>query len=64
MSDSVQGVCPMGCGKTLFLGSGGYVTCSWCKCPDPGAAADLLRDAVDYRKVVLAAVPLVPLVPR
>lgn len=46
MSDDrkVQGQCPMGCGDTLFLGSGGYVTCSWTKCPDPGAVADLLLD--------------------
>lgn len=44
MSEKVMGNCPMGCGDTLFLGSGGYVTCSWHKCPDPGAVADLLLD--------------------
>ena len=33
----VQGECPNGCGKTLFLGHDGYVTCSWIKCPDPCA---------------------------
>jgi hypothetical protein len=38
----VQGFCPMGCGSTLFLGSGGYVTCSRDKCPDSYAAADVL----------------------
>jgi len=38
----VDGFCPMGCGKTLFLGSAGHVTCSWCECPNPGAAADIL----------------------
>jgi hypothetical protein len=27
MSEKVMGNCPMGCGDTLFLGSGGYVTC-------------------------------------
>lgn len=42
MSATVAGYCPMGCGQTLFLGSGGYVTCSWSKCPRPDAAADLL----------------------
>lgn len=42
MSEQVQGWCPMGCGKTLFLGSGGYVTCNWVKCPNPSAAADIL----------------------
>jgi hypothetical protein len=39
----VEGRCPMGCGETLFLGDGGYVTCSWHRCPDPGAAHDLLQ---------------------
>lgn len=34
----------MGCGATLFLGSGGYVTCSWVECPNPTAASDLLGD--------------------
>ena len=35
--DQVQGTCPA-CGyKSLFLGSGGYVTCSILECPDPGA---------------------------
>lgn len=38
----VRGICPMGCGETLFLGAGGYVTCSWIDCPDPAAASDLL----------------------
>lgn len=42
MSAKVEGFCPMGCGATLFLGSGGYVTCSWVKCPNPGAASDIL----------------------
>ena len=39
----VQGRCP-GCGHDgqLFLGSGGYVTCSIAECPNPGAASDLL----------------------
>lgn len=39
----VQGHCPMGCGETLFLGSGGYVTCSWFSCPRPDAASLLLE---------------------
>lgn len=39
----VAGRCPA-CGSngTLFLGSGGYVTCSVSYCPNPSAAADLL----------------------
>jgi Family of unknown function (DUF6085) len=40
--DRVQGCCPMGCGETLFLGSGGYVTCSLDLCPAPDAASRLL----------------------
>lgn len=44
MSARVQGHCPMGCGETLFLGSGGYVTCSFSTCPRPDAVADLLDD--------------------
>lgn len=39
---AVKGCCPMGCGETLFLGSGGYVTCSKIGCPNPGAAAQVL----------------------
>jgi Family of unknown function (DUF6085) len=40
----VQGRCPMGCGETLFLGSGGYITCSWFSCPRPDAASLLLEE--------------------
>ncbi|MFC5802769.1 DUF6085 family protein [Streptomyces formicae] len=39
----VQGKCPA-CGKTsLFLGSGGYVTCSRIECPEPDAASTVLE---------------------
>lgn len=41
----VQGYCPMGCGKTLFLAVGGYVTCSWVECPNRTAVSDLLADS-------------------
>lgn len=40
----VHGNCPMGCGETLFLGEGGFVTCSAVNCPRPDAAARLLAD--------------------
>lgn len=40
----VKGCCPMGCGDTLFLGTGGYVTCSLIGCPDPSAASEILED--------------------
>lgn len=39
----VQGRCPACGGQSLFLGSGGYVTCSRIECPDPTAADDLLH---------------------
>lgn len=39
----VRGTCPA-CGlKSLFLASGGYVTCASLSCPRPGAASDLLK---------------------
>lgn len=39
----VRGTCPA-CGiKSLFLASGGYVTCANLDCPNPGAASDLLE---------------------
>lgn len=40
----VKGHCPMGCGETLFLASGGYVTCSWHACPDPTRLADIILE--------------------
>lgn len=42
MTEPVAGYCPMGCGETLFLGSGGYITCSWIQCPNPTAVSDIL----------------------
>lgn len=52
MSEKVQGYCPMGCGTTLFLGSGGYVTCSLDKCPNPSAASDIL-DTREHEHIVV-----------
>lgn len=40
----IEGNCPMGCGSTLFIANGGYITCSFTTCPDPSRAADLLAD--------------------
>ena len=40
----VTGSCPMGCGHTLFLADGGFITCSYVHCPRPDAVADLLAD--------------------
>lgn len=38
----VAGFCPMGCGETLFIAQGGYITCSYIPCPNPSAVADIL----------------------
>lgn len=52
MSERVAGYCPA-CGQTtLFLGSGGYVTCSLNCCPSPTAAADMLEQRPVEREVV------------
>lgn len=42
--DEVVGYCPMGCGRTLFVGEGGHITCSWGRCPNPSAVDELLAD--------------------
>lgn len=42
--NDIAGYCPMGCGRTLFVGEGGYVTCSLIGCPRPDAVADILAD--------------------
>lgn len=46
----VQGRCPA-CGtKGLFLGDGGYVTCSLIDCPQPDAATEVIADFWDARQ--------------
>ena len=49
----VDGCCPMGCGRTLFLGDGGDVTCSYLHCPDRGAVAEILADTETEHVVVI-----------
>ncbi len=44
MSASVRGHCPACGSASLFLGTGGYVTCSVIDCPRPTAVSDLLDD--------------------
>ena len=39
----VQGHCPACRGTSLFLGTGGYVTCARLDCPNPTAADELLH---------------------
>lgn len=41
---TVVGYCPACGGSSLFLGDGGYVTCSRSDCPNPAAASDILDD--------------------
>jgi hypothetical protein len=38
------GFCPMGCGQTLFVGSGGHITCSYIPCPRPTAVDEILMN--------------------
>lgn len=40
----IKGYCPMGCGRTLFRGKGGFITCSSLDCADPTAASKILAD--------------------
>ena len=40
---TVQGKCPACGGPSLFLGEGGYITCSRTDCQNPAAADDLLH---------------------
>jgi hypothetical protein len=40
---TVRGYCPACRGVSLFLGSGGYVTCRRLDCPDPEAATRALE---------------------
>jgi hypothetical protein len=39
----VQGHCPACGGASLFVGSGGYITCRRIECPEPDAATTLLE---------------------
>lgn len=46
----IQGRCPA-CGtKGLFLGDGGYITCSLIDCPQPDAATEVIADFWDARQ--------------
>jgi hypothetical protein len=51
---SIHGRCPACRGDSLFIGTGGWVTCSRLDCPNPSAADELLHG--DH---VTAATPLV-----
>lgn len=42
----------MGCGETLHLGEGGFVTCMKLECPVPDAASSILEDRETEHVVV------------
>lgn len=52
---AIQGYCPMGCGRTLFVGSGGHITCSHLNCPCPSAVDEILDDRECEHVVTLKA---------
>jgi hypothetical protein len=56
VSAEVQGYCPWCGSKSLFLGSGGYITCSVGDCTNPSAASDILGDRETEHVVVLGEV--------
>lgn len=41
---TIAGLCPMGCGPTLFARAGGHITCSALECPNPTAVDQILAD--------------------
>lgn len=43
----VRGRCPACRGESLFVGSGGYITCARRECPEPDAASTLLERVPD-----------------
>ncbi|WP_435279137.1 hypothetical protein [Streptomyces sp. 1222.5] len=43
---NIQGHCPSCRGSSLFVGGGGYITCSRIDCPDPSAADDVLHGSM------------------
>lgn len=44
VSLQVQGVCPACGGRSLFIGEGGWITCSRLDCPEPDAVSTILND--------------------
>lgn len=44
----VNGLCPMGCGPTLYLDSEGFVTCQNSACPRPLAPSEALHQGDDH----------------
>lgn len=55
---TVQGHCPACHRESLFLGSGGYVTCARIECPEPDAASTLLEQQPNTTSITID--PVVP----
>ena len=55
---NIQGRCPACRGDSLFIGAGGYVTCSRLDCPNPCAVDQLLHGTsrADQLAAVLAEI--------
>ena len=51
---AVDGYCPMGCGRTLFLADDGDITCSYLHCPRRDAVTELLADRETEHIVIFA----------
>lgn len=52
MSADVQGQCPACGNRSLFLASGGYVTCRIAECPRSTAMADLMCEHMSPHHIV------------
>lgn len=52
--DIITNECPNGCGKTLFVGEGGYVTCSFRNCPEPNTFAVFERWRAALHKIAVS----------
>lgn len=50
----VPGYCPMGCGESLTIGAGSYITCGHLGCPNPEAVTELLGDDESEHVVTLS----------
>lgn len=48
----VEALCPMGCGPTIFVDSGGHLTCSSVSCPDPTRLDQVVNNERNVEHVV------------
>ena len=61
MSD-IKTPCPACGNSTLFVGSGGHITCSWLKCPEPSLQGEIhaLRTALAGALTTMVAIAAQP----